>query len=478
MSERPVSSVYGRQRPFLSPFDRVVLSVALVLVLLVGLTIGLGDRVGVQLVRVDPLGVARSTSGVLIQFSETMNRETVTGRLHLEPAVAGDFSWNDTTLLFRPAQALRPGTEYTVILEPGAESASGRQVLNEYRFSFMVRSPRVAYLYPSDSRPQNIWIADPTDPDSARQLTFSTGTIFDFAASPDGTRIAIAEREGDIYTTNLKLLDLETGEIQPITNCPDSDCTGPVWRPDGRMIAYERVELNSPLPQVGVSPPRVWLIDLTTTPPSTRPLFSDSQVLGYGPQWSADGQRIAVYDSSGPGILIYDFAEDDLSFVPSTYGSLGALSPDGTRLVFPEVFAGDGGFVANLQVADLETDTFKRLTGEDEPVDDDMPLWTLDGSAIVIARRYQDNRYTLGRQLYLKPMPSGEVTPLLVDERYSHGFYSWDPTGSQLVIQRFPLLNEDGSRNDFGRPEIWTYDVANDRLTQIASNAMLGRWVP
>src|SRR3954453_15784172 len=58
-------------------FDRCVV---FILVLLLGLTafvILLGDRVGVTLQRVAPLGVARSTSSIIMQFSESMNRVPV-----------------------------------------------------------------------------------------------------------------------------------------------------------------------------------------------------------------------------------------------------------------------------------------------------------------------------------------------------------------------------------------------------------------
>ncbi|MEP6986930.1 MAG: hypothetical protein ABI970_15095 [Chloroflexota bacterium] len=56
----------------------------LILIALLGLTgfiILLGDRVGVTLQRVAPLGVACSTSSIIIQFSESMNRVTVPPRI-------------------------------------------------------------------------------------------------------------------------------------------------------------------------------------------------------------------------------------------------------------------------------------------------------------------------------------------------------------------------------------------------------------
>src|SRR5690606_30146980 len=154
-----------------------------------------------------------------------------------------------------------------------------REVLSNIRFDFDVRRPRVAYLTPADSVPQNVWIAEPGVEASAAQVTFSTGGVLNFDVSPDGTMIALAERN-EYGTSDIKLLNLETGATEQLTNGVDSDCNTPVWRPDGTMILYHRIDLNSDLGSVGVSPTRVWLIDLTTTPPVNRPLFSDSQILG------------------------------------------------------------------------------------------------------------------------------------------------------------------------------------------------------
>jgi hypothetical protein len=67
----------------LSRFDKMVLLVIGVLAAFIGLTILLGDRVGVTLDRVGPLGVARSTAPILLQFSETMNRDTLAERLRV-----------------------------------------------------------------------------------------------------------------------------------------------------------------------------------------------------------------------------------------------------------------------------------------------------------------------------------------------------------------------------------------------------------
>lgn len=466
------------QRFILSAFDRTVFLIIAGLALVIGMTVLLGDHVGVTLVRVGPLGEARSTSRVLIQFSEAMKRDSVENRLRLQPGLEGSFTWSGTTMTFQPAQALEPGAAYTVVLAPDAESETGRKVLDEYQFSFTVRRPQVAYLAPADSAPQNVWIADPADPSTAHQVTFSLSGIFDYGVSPDGTQIAFSENNSNTGTEDIKLLDVASGGIQQLTNCLDSSCTTPVWKPDGKMIAYQRVDYNSTDPNLPVSPTRVWLIDLSTVPATTRPLFADSQLLGHTPQWSADGSRIIVFDIRSRGIDIYDFTTGDIALIPSQYGTTGALSPDGTRLVFPELVFDNPEVRSNLQIADLTTRQYQALVPPEEPIDDDWAAWHPDGQRIAVARRYMDNRYTRGRQIYLLNVDDGSVEPLVVDERYASSWFSWDPNGRQLVIQRFPELDAAGLPNNSGQTEIWTFDLETQALTRVAVNGFFPRWVP
>ena len=470
----------GLGLPHLNAFDRLVLVAIAILIAIIAGVVLLGDNVGVQIRRAGPADDASSTARVAIQFSEAMNWEQAVEHMRFDPPLTGDFSWSGTTLRFQADEALQPGQTYTVTLGAGATSRSGRVLLRDYVYSFTVRTPRVAYLAPSDALPQNVWIASATNPDDARQVTFSTSGIVNFDISPDGTRIAYAERQSGTGTSNIMLMDLQTGVIQQLTNCPDSDCNTPDWRPDGQLIAYERVDLNSDM-NIGVSPTRIWLIDLTTTPPTNRPLFSDSQILGYAPRWSADGTHISLFDNNSRGILIYNFADTSTTLIPTISGGGDiSLSPDGARVVFPRlILDGAGGARSNLQIADLTSGRIADLTAPDDVMADDaQSAWRPDGSALAITRR--DERVGRTRQLYLIDMtdPDYPVEPLLIEPRYYHGFFFWSPQGDQLAIHRFPELNEDGTPNAAGRPEVWVYDVEEDRLTMIADNAMFPRWVP
>jgi Tol biopolymer transport system component len=491
----PPPSIFPPQSKSFSRFDKTVLLIIGLLAAGIGLTITLGDRVGVTLERVGPLGMARSTSNITLEFSETMNRDTVGGRLRVvevKPGtipeqmqavdviktVQGELHWNHTTAIFRPESALRPGAFYAVILDSGAQSDTGREVLSEYRFVFQVRSPRVAYLSPADSAPFNIWVADPSDPAAARQVTFSPSGIWDYSVSPDGSQIAFSEKNTSTGTADIKLLDLDSGAIRQLTNCVDAECKTPTWRPDGQVIGYERVDFNSGLTQVGVGATRIWLIDLTANPAITRPLFSDSQRLGYGLQWSADGNRITVYDYNSQGIVLHQFNPDSTSVIPSRYGGSGWLSPDGQRIVFPEVLLSENQARSYLTIVNLESQQISSLTTPDDPVDDDIAAWSPDGQTLAIGRRYLDNRYTRGKQLYLVNVADGNTQELLFDPAYQLGSFIWDPNGTALLLQRFPDPVAINDPNNPGLPQVWTIDIATRQPIKVAENAFYPRWVP
>lgn len=468
---------FGRTRNF-SRFDLVVLGVIVVLLGGIGLTILLGDRVGVTLERVGPLGTARSTSRMTMEFSESMDRASVEARFRTEPEIAGTFSWNGDTLIYQPDEVLMPGQQVEVVLAPGAVSQSGREVLSEYRYGFSVRTPQVAYLYPGDDIPHNIWTADPAIPGSEQQVTFSPSGIYDFAVSPDGTQIAFAESSGTTGTHDIKLLDLETQALEQLTNCLDASCTTPVWRPDGGMIVYERVDFNSDLPGVSSSPTRLWVLDLTSRPVQTRPLFSDLQILGYDAVWSADGSRIALYDRSTASILIYDFTDGSIIAIDSTGGSAGDLSPDGSMIVYEEMspLIEGSSIRPYLQIIDLATNEQSVISEPEAGYSDSMPVWTPDGTRLAFARL--DFARAPTEQIYLFDAGTGETRQLTDEPRYASGFFRWDPTGTQLVIQRFPALDENLRPNNSGQPEIWTLDVTDGTLTRVASNGFIPAWVP
>jgi len=460
-------------------FDRVMGLAVLAILAGIGLALLLGNRAGVTIEYAGPQGEASSTGRISLTFSEAMKHETVEARFHTEPELEGAFSWDGRTLNFQPAQPLTPGLAVQVRLEAGAESESGRRVTGDTAFGFTVRQPEVAYLYPATGSPQNIWIARPGDPASARQVTFSPSGVFDFSVSPDGSQIAFSAINSATGATDIMLLDLASGGLTQLTNCESATCTGPVWRPDGKTIAYDRTERDdAAASQDGRSgATRVWLLDPTAIPATTRPLMSDLQILGHSPQWSGDGRMIAFTSTNLDAIIVTNLDTGQETSIPGGSGSSGALSPDGSQLAYPEIVVSEGtGVNSMLWLADLAAGGRTQLTEAGGQVNDSRAQWRPDGGTLAVARR-NENAMRSTQVVEMNPV-TGETRPLTTDPRYSNMLFWWDAAGTALVLQRFPEMDENGQPNLNGQPEIWTLDVNTGALTFVANDGMLPRWVP
>lgn len=341
---------------------------------------------------------------------------------------------------------------------------------------------RVAYLHPATGGTQNVWAADIADPAARQQLTFSERGVFDFDFSPDGRWLAFAERAATGAVT-LRLLDLADGRLTDLVDCValKANCTTPVFSPDGKWLVYQRAESIGG--RYGL--PRIWLVNMLSIDYETAALIADKQVVGHSPVWSADSNTVAFYsaDVTQPGILIYDFVprggdEVQLRFVPSSHGTMGTLAPNGQQIIFPELSRRGEQFFTHLRIADLAAKTFAAFTDPQGPTDDVGAQWSPDGDTIAFARRYTDDRWTPGHQLYLKRLsaPEDELIAIAYEQRMTTSYFRWDSLGGRLVMQRFPLVRDDSSDGP-ALPEIWVYDLETEAARKIAEDAFLPQWV-
>ena len=342
---------------------------------------------------------------------------------------------------------------------------------------------RVAFLYPATGGTQNVWQAAIDDPATPQQLTFSENGVFDFDFSPDGRWLAFAERS-DAGAVTLRLLDLSESRLADLVDCValKANCTTPVFSPDGKWLVYQRAESLGG--RYGL--PRIWLVNMRSAEYDTVALIADKQVVGHSPVWSADSNTVAFYsaDVTQPGILIYDFiprGEDDiqLRFIPSSHGTMGTLAPNGMQLIFPELSRRGEQFFTHLRIADLRAKTFASFTDPQGPSDDVAAQWSLDGETVAFARRYTDERWTPGHQLYLKQLSAAddELTPIAYEPSLTTSYFRWNGDGDQLVLQRFPLARGASSGDGPALPEIWVHDLASGTSRKIAEDAFVPQWV-
>ncbi|RME48924.1 MAG: hypothetical protein D6791_02125, partial [Chloroflexi bacterium] len=89
---------------------------------------------------------------VSITFLTEMDHPSTEANIHIEPPVAGSFSWHEKTLTFTPAEPWPLDTEITVRVDRGARSRLYRRMIEPFRWSFRTLGPpRVVETEPAQN---------------------------------------------------------------------------------------------------------------------------------------------------------------------------------------------------------------------------------------------------------------------------------------------------------------------------------------
>jgi dipeptidyl aminopeptidase/acylaminoacyl peptidase len=452
-------------------FDLTVLSVVLGLAVATGLVLLRGDQVGAKVVALypqpDSTGVSTHTE-IRVVFEEPMDTASVAQRFRLEPATEGELSWRARTLVWRPSEGLAADSRHIVTIAAGARSGRGRTLKDDLTWTFETKHPRVVFV--SVGNVSQLYEIDL----GVRPLTnFKDGSsVWDYAVSPDGSRIAFGLVRPDLSAVDLWLMNADGSDIHRLLACDDSQCTGAAWSRDGFRLAYEERQLNVDLGGVGagLGPSRIRLLDLNTG--QTRPLFQDSQMLGYAADWSPDGAHLGYFDPQG-GVRILDLDTGTSQLVPNQLGEMGTWSPDGQALMVVDLSFYGERYSSYLLRVDLLEGTTENVSGADTAISDGSPAWAPTGEWIAFGRKaLPDGTPTAGQQLWLMRPDGSDARPLVTDPEAHLGSIAWSPDGSEIAYLRFPLMQADA------RPEIWWVSLDGRAPIKLVDNGTLPNWLP
>lgn len=465
----------------LGPLDRVALLASLILAVMVIAIISVGDRVGVPVVEAYPVGLANETSLVSFRFNEAMDRSSVAAHFGSLPGIEGEITWKRDRMVFQPRANFKADTEYRFTIRRGAKGQSGREVLDDYEITFKVSDSILLFKRSDDRGIANIWAVDSGDPETATQLTRSSGGVGEFEPSPDGRNIAFTERDELAGNFSLKLLDLDIGGDSTLTDPREADAFNPSWHPDGAIIAFERIDRPEGTTE-RIPIPRIWAVDLFTSPPTVRRLIANADLPGYSPKWSPDGRRIAwgadSPESSGPGVYVYDFIAAEFDFHDTLMNTLHAFSNDGARLIFPLADSSSGGVETALSVVDVETGEARMINTRQEPAVDKFLAWSPDDRTIALVRRHRATQGAPGHQPYLLDPDSGDFESVGPTAVHDANTVAWSPSGQLLSIWRTQRWDVEGAVLDDPQDEVWIHDTTSGETRLLIADATSPKWLP
>jgi Bacterial Ig-like domain/WD40-like Beta Propeller Repeat len=430
-------------------------------------------------------------ASVRLIFSRPLKTDALEAKLHFKPEASGTFEWNGSTLIFTPAQPWPAGVSVQVQLDPGipAQGLLALPLRQGVTWSFLVRQPNIAFLYPSTD-PANLYLLDPASGEK-QQLTDSPGGVMDFTANPDGNIIYYSERktpEGStIYRLDLnnaasEQLEGQTavstaGQPEQVLACPQALCRGLALDSKENRLAYER----SALPGGGTEMPQVWVLPLA--PAGSQPfLVGDPAHQTVMPAWSARG-LLAFYDSTAQAYLLVEPGGPERGRFPNQTGQQGAWRPDGEAFLAPEITylnANVSPALSNLEsLADSHLILFHLDSGQTEDltpgegIEDTSPAYSPNGEFLAFTRKYLDvKRWTPGRQLWIARVEGRETRQVTDSPLYNHYDLNWSPSGDQIAFVRF---NQSALTEP---PEIWMLDLLTDQTTRLVQGGYSPIWIP
>src|SRR5690242_8532783 len=177
------------------------------------------------------------------------------------------------------------------------------------------------------------------------------------------------------YAGKIWLVDRSGGAAKRLTNTPNDE-TNPVFSPDGRRIAFSRLNGND------------WDVFVAQADGSGEParvtmMPEDDLVTG----WSPDGKEVIFETTRDEESLtrLYKTSADRLELatpLPLHQSYAGSMSPDATRIVYnPRTGASDwryyrGGYAGVLWIANLKTGALEKLSNG--TYNDRNPVWIGD----------------------------------------------------------------------------------------------------
>ncbi|HUI89929.1 MAG TPA: hypothetical protein VLX61_14520 [Anaerolineales bacterium] len=405
------------------------------MIVIIGAVIWIGTWEGVQvnLATTDDSGAISPLSSIDLRFSEPVNQTIAQSLFLMQPNTPGKLDWvNTVTLRFTPLQPLRPDSDYQIRMKAGSLGGHNLFMRFDRLWTLHVRVPQIAYLASINNDIQ-LWAVD-VDGKSPHRIGSFDKAIFDFDAAPNGEFVvfsALNDKQG----ADLWYVGRNGDSLRLLVLCGAARCTSPAISPDSQQVAYTR-EAAPITPSMPTGAPRTWVFNIQSG--EDHPLYSDPQIIGFGPAWSPDGKYITSYDGVQAVIQVASIATGEQFSLPSaTGGDMPAWSPDSKSILFTdEATSVDGSSSwTEVKMANVDTGDISVWIGKNDTQDyqyGDL-AWAPNPNEIIIGLKLPPD-FTSRGLLLVQPNDLGG--PMVAnDPRFIYETPIWDPWGNDVLFQ-------------------------------------------
>lgn len=309
------------------------------------------------------------------------------------------------------------------------------------------------------------------------QFTHEPSGITAYSISPDNKTILYT-----LYTTgggtSIWALNADGTGKRLVLDCPQAECNFPQWYPDGRKMAYERLDnaLNTTVPRFSI-----WWLDIATG--KTQPVFEDQALASYAPQFSPDGKWLSYISSADNTLIAFDLKDGSTRSVHLgfQYSIPETWSPTGDAMLFGSQSQDNGPLHVRIYtLASAETTDLGAAVG----VTDYSAAWSPDGSWIAIDRSLPTEASQTSNQVWLVK-PDGTLAHLLLKEDgASYSSLNWSPDGRYLLYSRYSLESptpgaaSSASTAGTGRFDVYVTDIQTGESRLLVTGGDLPALLP
>jgi Tol biopolymer transport system component len=422
----------------------------------------------------------RANQSIEVVTNTPVRIESARSHFQITPPISGTLQVNGKSISFDPAESLEYGQSYTISLTPGLRGANGLASLVGYQKYFTVGEPDIVFMRHVDGR-ANLWREDPSG--QIIQYTDEENGIWDYTVLPDGSGVLVSSLNSDGGEDLVFVMSSEARE--KLLACGKFRCRNGHWRPDGRLVAYERTAAVE-----DSSSTEVWLLD--TTSGETRSAHELAFIATEGsedassryPRWSADGRYLSYYRPDARSIVILDMEGGPPLTIPAHVDAMGDWSPASHQLVYteldihetdeqpPEGIDGESvedkssSLGTRLKVADIGVGTVMDLS-QGESFRYGVPVWEPQGSMIATGRASNGSH-----QLWTLSLDKSEQNELTDAPSFRHTSPSWSPDGRKIAYMLSGIDSEAESA------AVWIIDLDDGDAVLVADDAFIPGWLP